>query len=141
MNIAQLVLDNIDRFGEYPLVYHEGNWHTNVQRLHYAERMATVLREQGVQPGDRVVVMMANDPSVTDAFHAIWRLGAVMIPVTPNWVAREVRYVLEHSGAQVVITSAVLANRIVEAAETVPGVRTILVHGTCELAATLSLEF
>ena len=140
MNIAQLVLDNIDRFGEYPCVYHEGRWHTNVQRLDYAEKMATVLRDQGVQPGDRVIVMMANDPSVTDAFHAIWRLGAVMIPVTPNWVAREVRYVLEHSGAQVVITSAVLANRIVEATESVPGIRSILVHGTCELESTIPLE-
>ena len=140
MNIAQLVLDSIERFGEYPSVYHEGRWHSNVQRLLCAEKMATVLRDHGVRPGDRVVVMMANDPTVTDAFHAIWRLGAVMIPVTPNWVAREVRYVLEHSGAQVVISSAVLAQRIVEASDNIPGIRAILVHGSCELESTTSLE-
>ena len=91
MNIAQLVLDSIEHFGEFPSVYHQGSWHSNVQRLLCAEKMASVLRDQGVRPGDRVVVMMANDPTVMDAFHAIWRLGAVMIPVTPNWVAREVR--------------------------------------------------
>ncbi len=140
MNIAQLVLDSIERFGEYPSVYHQDRWHSNVQRLLCAEKMASVLRDQGVQPGDRVVVMMANDPTVTDAFHAIWRLGAVMIPVTPNWVAREVRYVLEHSGAQVVITSAVLAQRIGEASENVPGIRAILVHGSSELESTTPLE-
>ena len=140
MNIAQLVLDSIDRFGEYPYVYHRGCWHSNLQRLHFAEKMATVLLNQGVQPGDRVVVMMANDPSVTDAFHAIWRLGAVMIPVTPNWVAREVRYVLEHSGAKVIITSATLAQQVVEASENIPGIRSILVHGACDLESTTCLE-
>ena len=140
MNIAQLVLDSIDRFGEYPCVYHEGRWHSNVQRLECAEKMASVLRDQGVKPGDRVVVMMANDPIVTDAFHAIWRLGAVMIPVTPNWVAREVRYVLQNSGAKVVITSAPLAQRIVEASENNPDIDAIFVHGVCDLASTTALE-
>lgn len=140
MNMAQLVLDNLDRFGEYPCVYHEGRWHSNAQRLICAEKMASVLRDQGVLPGDRVVVMMANDPIVTDTFHAIWRLGAVAIPVTPNWVAREVRYLLEHSGARVVITSAAIAPRIVEASQGNPGVRSILVHGTCECEWTTPLE-
>jgi long-chain acyl-CoA synthetase len=140
MNIAQLVFDNIERFGEYPFVYHEGRWHSNLERLLLAEKLATVLRDQGVQPGDRVLVLMANDPSVIDAFHAIWRLGAAVIPVTPQWVAREVRYVLEHSGAKIAITSSPLAPRLVEAAENIPGFQSILVHGPCELESTIPLE-
>ena len=139
MNIAQIVFDSIERFGEYPCVYHEGRWHSNLERLQLAEKLASVLRDQGVQPGDRVLVMMPNDPAVIDAFHAIWRLGAAIIPVTPQWVAREVRYVLEHSGAKFAITSPALAPRVVEAAENLPGFQSVLVHGPCELASTLSL--
>ncbi|MFN9603789.1 MAG: class I adenylate-forming enzyme family protein [Planctomycetota bacterium] len=140
MNVAQLIIDSIERFGEYPCVYHDGRWHSNRERLLSAEKLASVLRDQGVQPGDRVLVMMANDPTVLDAFHAIWRLGAVIIPVTPQWVAREVRYVLEHSGAKLAITSSPLAPRVVEAAENLSSLQSILVHGPCELASTIHLE-
>lgn len=98
MNVATLVIENIQRFGEYPSVYHDGQWTTNVFRLRQAEKLASILRDQGVKPGDRVLVMMANDPAVMDAFQAVWRIGAVIIPVTPQWVANEVNYVLHNSG-------------------------------------------
>ncbi|MBK7600155.1 MAG: AMP-binding protein [Acidobacteria bacterium] len=49
--------------------------------------------------------MMLNSPDVTAAFTAIWKIGAIIIPITPMWNAREVHYVIEDSGAKLVITS------------------------------------
>ncbi len=43
-------------------------------------RIATGLAELGVQPGDRVVVSMANCPEVGIIYNAIWRAGAVVTP-------------------------------------------------------------
>src|SRR5262245_2180597 len=105
MNTAQLALDNIARFGEYTATYFEENSFTNVQSYHRACRLAAVLGSHGVKAGDKIVVMMLNSPDVAAAFIAIWKLGAVTIPVTPAWNVREVRYVLEDSGAQLIITS------------------------------------
>ena len=104
MNAAQLTLDNIERFGEYTSTWFEGRSYTNVELYQYACRFAETLRQHGVKPGDGVMVMMLNSPSVTAAFIAIWKLGAVIIPVTPMWNAREVRYVLEDSGAKIATT-------------------------------------
>lgn len=129
MNTAQLALDNIERYGEYISVWFEDQFYTNVQRYDYACRLAAVLQTHGVRPGDHVVVMMSNSPEVTAAFTAIWKIGAVMIPITPMWNAREARYVIEDSGAQLVITSPDLVTRLQEATAGIPAFRQLLVMG------------
>ena len=40
-----------------------------------ARRLAQGLRDAGVEPGDRVVVLMANCPEVGIAYNALWRAG------------------------------------------------------------------
>ncbi len=140
MNAARLSLDNIDHFGEYTSTWFEGQGYTNIQRYAAACRMAAVLRAHGVKPGDRVLVMMLNSTDVTAAFIAIWKIGAVIIPVTPMWNAREVRYVLEDSGAEIVITSPELAARLIEASGGLPGFRKVLVIGETDAAGAINIE-
>ncbi|MDX2042815.1 MAG: AMP-binding protein [Acidobacteriota bacterium] len=140
MNAAQLTLDNIERFGEYASTWFEDRSYTNVQQYHYACRFAETLRQHGVQAGDGVVVMMLNSPAVTSAFVAIWKLGAVIIPVTPMWNAREVRYVLEDSGASFAITSPELAARMKEASADLPSFREVLCIGESSDATNVEPE-
>ncbi len=129
MNAASLTLESLERYGAYTAMWFEDRSYTNVERYAYACRLATALREQGVKPGDRVVVMMLNSPEVAAAFTAIWKIGAVIIPVTPMWTAREARYVLADSGAEIVVTSPELAGRLREASEGLPGFRAVLTLG------------
>ena len=140
MNIARLALDNIDRYGEYASTWFESRVFTNVENYQSACRMAAALQAHSVKPGDRVVVMMLNSPEVMWAFTAIWKIGAVIIPITPTWNAREARYVIEDSGAQVVITSPELAARLREATAALPHFREILVIGKSDVAGALDIE-
>lgn len=140
MNAAQLTLDNIERFGEYTSTWFEDRSYTNVELYRYACRFAETLQHRGVKTGDGVVVMMLNSPSVTAAFIAIWKLGAVIIPVTPMWTAREVRYVLEDSGAQFAITSPELAARMKEASANLPTFREALCIGESAEATNIETE-
>lgn len=140
MNAAQLTLDNIEHFGEYTSTWFEGRSFTNVELYHYACRFAETLRQHGVKPGDGVVVMMLNSPAVTSAFVAIWKLGAVIIPVTPMWNAREVRYVLEDSGAQFAITSPELAARLKEASADLPDFQELMCIGETAEATNIEAE-
>jgi long-chain acyl-CoA synthetase len=57
----------------------------------------------GVQPGDRVVVQLQNVPTFLIAMLAIWRLGAIMVPVNPMYKQRELEGLLTDSGARVFI--------------------------------------
>ena len=116
MNIAELSLANVERFGERTAVFFEDQQWTNVAMIRRAEKIATVLLGMGVKPSDRVLVMMYNCPEVMQVFQGLWRIGAVPVPVTPQWLASEVRYVIEHSGAKVVFTSPNLASKVREAA-------------------------
>jgi long-chain acyl-CoA synthetase len=124
VNLASLGDDNIRRYGEYAGMVFEGRELTNVEQQRTANRAANALRRLGVEPGDRVVVMLPNCPEVLQAYTAIWKLGAVIVPVVFLLGAEEVRHILEHSGAKVLVTSPDLAWK----AEGWPG-RTVLVGG------------
>lgn len=139
MNAAQITLDNLEKYGEYAATWFEGRSFTNLERYQAACRLAEVLRAHGAQPGDRIVVMMLNSPDVTAAFTAIWKIGAVIVPVTPMWTAREVRYVLQDSGARLVITSPELATRLKEATADLAGFDEVLVIGATEVVGVTDI--
>jgi long-chain acyl-CoA synthetase len=139
MNIAQLSLNSIQEFGEYTSIWFEDQTITNLQQYQYACKFATMLKSHGVSTGTRVIVMMPNSPEVMNAFTAVWKIGAVIIPVTPSWTAREVRYLMQDSGATVAITSPELAPRLVEASSGVESIREILVIGKTEIPGVIEI--
>ncbi|WP_421705618.1 AMP-binding protein [Alloalcanivorax xenomutans] len=65
-----------------------------------AHRMASYLRAQGVQTGDRVALVSKNCAEWILADLAIWIAGAVSVPLYPTLVADSVRQILEHSGSR-----------------------------------------
>src|SRR5262245_12364970 len=131
MNLAKLGETNVATFGEYPSLVFEGRELTNVDQQRAANRLANALRRLGVVAGDRVVVMLPNCPEVLQAYAAILKVGAVVVPVVFLLGPREVGHILAHSGARVVITSPELADR----AEGFAG-PLILVGGTAPGAPT-----
>ncbi len=139
MNIAQVSLDNIEQFGEYTATLFDDRAITNVQQYEHACRVATVLMNHGISRGDRVVVMMLNSPDVMSAFTGTWKIGAVIIPVTPMWTAREVRYLLNDSGAEVVVTSPELAPMLHEASQGIDTFRKILVIGDSDVPGATNI--
>ncbi len=139
MNLAQLAVDALDRFGEYDSTFFEGKWFSNFQLMDQYCKLADVLVGQGIGVGDRVVVMMASCLEVPAAFHALARIGAVIVPVMPQLVARELAYIVNNSGAQVVITSDDLAPRVLEAVQHIAGFRQVLVVGQSSLPGCTEL--
>ncbi|GAA2731307.1 long-chain fatty acid--CoA ligase [Pedococcus aerophilus] len=67
--------------------------------------VATGFREQlGLEPGDRVAIVMANRPEYLEAMYGAWRAGLVAVPVNARLHRDEIAYILEHSGTRAVIT-------------------------------------
>ncbi|MFO1218617.1 MAG: AMP-binding protein [Burkholderiaceae bacterium] len=62
-----------------------------------ALRAATMYAARGVKPGERIGVVSANHPSTVITLLALARLGAVMVPVNPDYRATEAGYVLGHA--------------------------------------------
>jgi long-chain acyl-CoA synthetase len=76
---------------------------TYTQLREVAGRMSTLLSAHGVQPGDRVGIMLPNVPAFPIAFYGALAAGAVVVPMNPLLKSREVAYYLGDSGARVVL--------------------------------------
>jgi long-chain acyl-CoA synthetase len=109
VNLATLGEENVRRYGEYVSLVFEGRELTNVDQQRAASRFANALRRLGVEPNDRVVVMLPNCPEVLQSYAAITRLGAVVVPVVFLLGPSEVSHILAHSGAKLLVTSPDLA--------------------------------
>ncbi|MFO7589755.1 MAG: AMP-binding protein [Acidimicrobiia bacterium] len=66
-------------------------------------RLASHLWDLGVRPGDKVAIDATNRPEYLETFFAALRIGAAPVNVNYRYVADEVRYVLENSGARAIV--------------------------------------
>ena len=75
--------------------------------LSYAElqdaagQVTSLLSSLGVEPGDRVAVMLPNVPAFPIVFYGALGAGAMVVPMNPLLKSREVAYYLGDSGAKV----------------------------------------
>src|SRR3982750_4655277 len=87
-----------------PLVHYFGTSLTVAEVDRQSAALAVALAQEcGLQRGDRVVVQLQNVPTFLIAMLAIWRLGAIMVPVNPMYKQRELEGLLTDSGAKVLI--------------------------------------
>jgi len=78
-----------------------------------AARLAAGLREgMGLEPGERVALIMSNCPTYVEALFGVWHAGLCAVPVNAKLHVDEFRYVLENSGARVVFVSPDLASKV-----------------------------
>ncbi|MFV0260601.1 MAG: class I adenylate-forming enzyme family protein, partial [Acidimicrobiales bacterium] len=68
-----------------------------------ASRVAGGLRDDGVERGDRVAILLPNGIEWVLAFWGVQLAGAVVVPVNGRFAPAEVDYVLSDSGSEVVI--------------------------------------
>ncbi len=100
------------------------------RRFTYAElwervqRLAGALASLGVEPGDRVAVLAPNTHLMLEAHTGVPLAGAVLVALNVRLSADELRHILDHSGATVLLCEAAL-ERVGRAAAG-PGVRVVL---------------
>lgn len=78
---------------------------TYAQLQQRAERAAAWFVARGLRTGDRFGVMSTNHPSTVVTLLALARIGAVMVPVNPDYKANEAGYVFGHAQVSGVLCS------------------------------------
>ena len=105
------------------------------QRWSYAEfsseceRVAAGLIRLGVVKGDRVAFLLPNCPEFLFAVFAVTRIGAVFVPLNPQYTAEEAEYVLHHSEASLLITAADLFPLVAAIRAKLPALKQVVVTG------------
>ncbi|WP_334162140.1 long-chain-fatty-acid--CoA ligase [Phenylobacterium sp.] len=129
----------LDKFLE-----HAAKWHPRAEvvtardggradRIGYADlqdrsrRVSAVLHELGVRGGDRVATLAWNTQAHVEAWYAIMGMGAVCHTLNPRLTAAQLAWMVERSGARILIAGADLVSLAREIAASAPLVDQILV--------------
>lgn len=92
--------------GEKPITYKEVS--------DKAAAVVAMLEKLGVKPGDKVGLLSSNMPNWGVVFFAITSMGAVVVPMLPDFSKLEISNVVEHSDMEAIFVSKSLSNKISE---------------------------
>ncbi len=82
-----------------------------------SNRLANVLAAHGIGRGDRVAILLPQAPVVAASHVAIYKLGAIALPLAMLFGVEAVAYRLKDSGARALITNAQGLAKLAEAGE------------------------
>lgn len=94
--------------GSAPMSYSELG-----QMVRYVSQMLAAI---GIRKGDHVALIGENSPSWGIAYLGITTMGAVVVPLLPDFSTSEMTNIINHSGARVVFVSSKLYGKLIPAA-------------------------
>jgi fatty-acyl-CoA synthase len=101
--LGALLVRATDRYAERPAVKSSNGERTYAEVRESAARVANVLRDHGLQPGDRVAIMFENRVEAVEVLMGITVGGFVIVPVNGHFKAAELDHLLRDSGARALI--------------------------------------
>ncbi len=90
--------------GEKPRSYNESSREINA--------LISMLEKLDVRPGDKVAILSNNMPNWSSAYFSITFMGAVAVPLLPDFSPVEIANVLSHSEAKGIFVSSLLLAKI-----------------------------
>jgi long-chain acyl-CoA synthetase len=100
-----------------------------------AARVAAGLAQRGLGAGDRVALLLGNRIEFVITLLATLRLGAIAVPMGTRLQTPELAYILQHSGAKLLVHDAELALRLPPPADVPALGRRIAVGGPADVHA------
>jgi long-chain acyl-CoA synthetase len=114
----------------------------NGRALSYAEieresnALAEALKSLGIDSGARVALLMPNSPQMVISELAVWKAGAIVVPLNPLYTETELVYALNECGAETVIVLSVFYSKI-KAVESDTRLRRVIVSNIKEYLPSL----
>ncbi|ABF45369.1 MULTISPECIES: long-chain-fatty-acid--CoA ligase [Deinococcus] len=124
--LPDLLRHSAERFPERTALSFIGA-HTRYRELWQdVQRFAAGLQKIGVQPGERVSVMLPNSPQFVVAFFGALLAGATVVNTSPLYVPSELEHQLQDSGSETLILLDAFYPRYQQIATRVPVQRVIV---------------
>src|ERR1700684_115984 len=105
---------NAQALGQRPAVVH------GERRMNYAEleercnRLASALREKGLERHDRVAILAPHIPALLEAHYGVPLAGGVLVAMNTRLSKGEVEHILKDSGAKILLVDAQLKELVDE---------------------------
>ena len=112
--LPQFLDKTAERFGNRMALSFQGYEITYTQLQSMVNRFANCLTGFGVGKGDAVAILLPNTIQCVAAYYAILKIGAIVVMNNPLYSDRELDHQFNDSGAKVLITLDLLANRMID---------------------------
>src|SRR4051812_49777302 len=126
MNLATLAQRQAERYGSRLLALVNDEPVTYADLAERSARFAAGLQELGIQPGDRVAVMMPTRAEFLYAWFGILAAGAIEVPIHDAARGPGIAYILETTGARVLIVD---EEHVEHVADHIGSVEHVIVRG------------
>lgn len=115
------------------IAYHFGGKDTTYGEFEESvSKLATALKDLGVEKGDHVVFLLGNTPHFIISLYATMRIGATAIPVNPLYSPDEITYIVRNGDAKAIIALDALLPLVEAGLKAFPEVETYIVCETNE---------
>ncbi len=106
-NFYELITFQAKKRGKKVALFVDDEKITYADILEAVDKLAAFLAEKGVKKGDKVAFFVRNSPEFIYSIFAASKLGAIVVPINTFLKEDELSYILEDSGASVLIGSAI----------------------------------
>lgn len=115
LTLAAVLQNSVQRFAQRPVLsFVSGTPMTYAEFGEEVGRVRAALRGHNVRPGDRVAILSGNMPNWGVAYFAVTSMGAVAVPLLPDFHKKEIAAFLQHAGCDVLFVSRKLAGSVTE---------------------------
>ena len=112
--VWHLLKESAERYGDLVALDFLGHRLTYRALWESVQRFAHALQTAGLEPGERVAIMLPNSPQFVIAFYGTLLAGGVVVNTNPMYTPRELAYQLQDSGAQTLVILDLLWPRYAE---------------------------
>ena len=103
-------------------------------------RIAAVLINQGMQPGDRVAILAQGSDRYIELLYGIWWAGGVVNPVNTRWSTAEISYSLRDSGTEILVVDDTFTPVVTDVRGKTDCLRSVLHFGVQQPDQSLDLD-
>jgi len=111
--INRYLFSAMSRYGNLAMQIQKDRTWTYRQAAEETNGVVQLLRQQGIQKGDRIAIIAENSPRWFHIYAAGLAIGAVVVPRGEDISEKELLYILEHSGARLVFAGSARAAKAI----------------------------
>ena len=122
MNVGATLTQSALKYPEKTALVFEGRRWSYAQWNRLVNKAANAFVAYGIGPGDRVAFLTWNLPEQVTAFYGLLKIGGVPVPINYRLAANEVKYIINDSGARILVFEEALRDRVMPILSDLPTV-------------------
>ncbi len=99
-------------YPDKPAIIYGDLTYTYAEMATRVNALAGALLSEGVEKGDRVAFLVPNTPAMLEGHYGPLKIGAVLVAINIRLSAREISFILNHSGAKVLVFDSEFADLV-----------------------------